>query len=169
MRRLPDCQGMKAVAIGGRVSPSRAPVPQRALCSRRRPSLPVAGRGGALRRRREPRLGTTYWRCYGQNTYSIVSDFGTRGPPSGRWTARIRPTGGSRFTLIRLSLRSSWSASKARSSGVGEGRMVGARDGLCCVPHSCEGPLAPVCGKTAPPDRVQAAHRIGCRLNWPTR
>ena len=39
-----------------------------------------------------------------RSEYSIVSAFGTRGPPSGRWTARIRPTGGSRFTLIRLPL-----------------------------------------------------------------
>src|SRR5258708_37517975 len=58
--------------MGGRVSPSRAPVPQRALYSRRRPSLPVAERGGASRQRREPRVGTTYWRCYGQNTQSSV-------------------------------------------------------------------------------------------------
>src|SRR6266702_7109062 len=63
---------MKAVAIGGRVSPSRAPVPQRALYSRRRPSLPVAERGGASRQRREPRVGTTCWRCYGQNIQSSV-------------------------------------------------------------------------------------------------
>jgi hypothetical protein len=46
--------------------------------------------------------------------------------------------------------------------------MVGACDRLCCVSHSCGGPFAPVCGKTAPPDRVQATHRIGCRLNCTT-
>ncbi len=61
-----------AAAEGLRVSLSRAPVPQRALYSRRRPSLPVAEREGASRRRREPRVGTTYWRCYGQNIQSSV-------------------------------------------------------------------------------------------------
>src|SRR5215831_4890465 len=55
------------------VSPSRALVSQWAPCSRRRPSLPVAERGGASRRRREPRVGTTCWRCYGQNIQSSVT------------------------------------------------------------------------------------------------
>src|SRR4029077_20032572 len=55
-----------------RVSPSRASGFQRAPYSRRRPLLPVVEQGGASRRRREPRVGTTYWRCYGQNTQSSV-------------------------------------------------------------------------------------------------
>src|SRR5713226_5701784 len=63
---------MKAVAVAGRVSPSRAPLSQRVLYSRRRPSLLVAERGGASRQRREPRVDTTYWRCYGQNIQSSV-------------------------------------------------------------------------------------------------
>jgi hypothetical protein len=44
-----------------------------------------------------------------------------------------------------------------------EGR--GPRDGLCCIPHSCERSLGPLRGKTAPPERVQAAYWIGSRLN----
>src|SRR3977135_4677409 len=58
--------------MAGRVSPSRAPLSQRALYIRRLPSLPLIKRGGASRRRREPRVGTIYWRCYGQNTQSSV-------------------------------------------------------------------------------------------------
>jgi hypothetical protein len=57
---------------GRRVSPSRAPVPQRPPYTRRRPSLPVAEQGGASRQRREPRVGSICWRCYGQNTQSSV-------------------------------------------------------------------------------------------------
>jgi hypothetical protein len=42
----------------------------------------------------------------------------------------------------------------AHRAGWHRSRVVGARDGLCCVPHSCEGSLGPVCGTTASPDRV---------------
>jgi len=58
----------------GCVSLCRAPAPQRAPYSRRRPSLLVAEREGASRRRRESRVGTICWRCFGQNTqWSVIS------------------------------------------------------------------------------------------------
>jgi hypothetical protein len=94
---------------GGRcaacVSYSRVPVPQPALYSQRRPSLPVAG--SRARRCIASTKGTSSWYhllALLRSEYSIVSVLGTRGPPSGRWTARIRPTGGSRLMLIELPL-----------------------------------------------------------------